>query len=233
MSIPAFVINLERRPDRLALFKKQCPLENVFLVPGFDAKEYSKEPSEDIDFFKKVQCKFPGESAVYVSHIRVMKEIVAQGYPYGLIFEDDAEFCPGFLEKYQQILKEMPTDTKLLYIGGRFTPLYRMKAINSSIVTENIVKHNHHRIKGEGWDIDRTAHAYIVSNEGARLLLDYFNSLKIITKPVDDLMLNYFLEQNISIYNSMPLLCHSPLVGDSDIRHSRKSLKRESKSALH
>jgi glycosyl transferase family 25 len=225
ISIPAFVINLQRRSDRLAIFMKRCPLKDVLVVSGFDAKSYENEDSEDITFFKKVKCKYPGESAVYISHLRVMKEIVNSGHKYGLIFEDDAEFCPGFLEKYQQILKEMPEDTHLLYIGGRFTSCYKMKEANSSKVTDHIVQHVIRSKVHDGWDIDRTAHAYIVSSEAAKMLLEYFNSLTLITRPIDELMLHYFLENKIPIYNSMPLLCHSPMVGDSDIRGSNKSHK--------
>jgi GR25 family glycosyltransferase involved in LPS biosynthesis len=223
--IPAFVINLQRRPDRLAKFKERCPLESVTLVPGFDAKNYINEAAEEIKFFEKVKCQFPGESAVYVSHLRIMKKIVDQGLPYGLIFEDDAEFCPGFLEKYEQVVKDLPKDTHILYIGGRFNVLHQMKQHNCSIVTENIVKHKSIMKSKDPWDTDRTAHAYILSNQGARVLLEYFNSLSTITRPIDDLMVNYCIEKQIPIYNSQPLLCYSALRGDSDIRHSRFSQK--------
>jgi len=223
-SIPSFVINLKRRPDRLEKFKKRCPLENVRVVQGFDAKDYINEPSEDIEFFKKVRCQFPGESGVFVSHLRIMKKIVEEGHPHGLILEDDAEFCQGFLNKYQQILKEIPSNTNILYIGGRFSQWHRMKDINCSKITENIVMHKLTREK-DPWDTDRTAHAYILSNQGAKILLEYFDSQTTITRPIDDLMLNYFLKENLPIYNSQPLLCHSPLKGDSDIRHSRFSRK--------
>ena len=219
--IPSFVINLKRRPDRLALFTQRCPLEDVFLVPGFDAKDYSGELSEDIDFFSRVKCKFPGESAVYISHMRIFHQILENNYAYGLIFEDDVEFCNGFLERYDQILKEVPSDTYILYIGGRFKPFHRMNKFNCSAVSEHIVKHKIHSNLSDQCDTDRTAHAYIISNSGARVLLEYFYSLETITFPFDDLMLNFFLKNNIPVYNSLPLLCHSPIIGDSDIRHPK------------
>jgi GR25 family glycosyltransferase involved in LPS biosynthesis len=222
--MPAFVINLQRRPDRLALFNERCPLKDVSIIPGFDAKNYNGEPPEEIDFFNKVQCRYPGESAVYVSHLRIFKKIVENEYAYGMIFEDDAQFCPRFLEKYQQVLNEIPDDTHILYVGGRFTQDYKMKKRNSSIVSDNIIKHKINGDSIDNYDTDRTAHAYIVSNIGARKLLDYFYSLKVINNPIDDLMLNYFIKNNIPIYNSFPLLCHSPMVGDSDIRFTRRSL---------
>jgi len=31
-------------------------------------------------------------------------------------------------------------------------------------------------------------------------------------------MINNFIKYNIPVYNSVPLLCHSPMDGDSDIR---------------
>jgi GR25 family glycosyltransferase involved in LPS biosynthesis len=216
--IPKFVINLKRRQDRLEAFRKRCPFNDVFLVPGFDAQNYSDEQSEDIAFFNKVTCKLPGERAVYVSHLRVFKEIIENNFAYGLIFEDDAIFCKDFLTRFHEVINEIPDDTHILYIGGRFTKLYRMRAENCLKVTTNIVKHSTGTGLCRGWDIDRTAHAYIISNTGAKKFLDYCNSMETIERPIDDLILHFFLENKIPVYNSMPLLCHSPLVGDSDIR---------------
>ena len=96
-----------------------------------------------------------------------------------------------------------------------------MNPFNCSVVSDNIVKHRINSKYSDKWDTDRTAHAYIISNSGARLLLEYFYSLETITFPFDDLMLNFFLENDIPVYNSVPLLCHSPIVGDSDIRQSK------------
>ena len=38
----------------------------------------------------------PTEVAAFYSHARAMQRVVDQGLPYGVILEDDFEFCPGF-----------------------------------------------------------------------------------------------------------------------------------------
>ena len=48
-------------------------------------------------------------------------------------------------------------------------------------------------------------------------LLDIFYN-SIIDKQIDHWLIEIFNKYNYSIYSSQPLLCYSPLVGDSDIR---------------
>jgi len=216
LSIPKFVINLKRRPDRLNLFLKRCPLDNVNIVTGFDGKNFTEEPLEDIKMFKKVQCRFPGEGGCYISHLRIFQDIVNKNYSHAFIMEDDAEFCNGFKEKYEIILKEIPEDTDILYIGGRFTPNFIMHPLTYIPVSSKIVRYNLD-IPCNRMMMDRTTHAYIISNKMAKELLKEFHSQNVIPIAIDDWMLRYF-RKNTQIYSAIPLLCHSPLVSDSDIR---------------
>jgi len=217
--IHKFVINLKRRPDRLETFQKNCPFDDVEIIYGFDGKNINAEPSiqerQSIDRFRNLRN---GEIGVFISHLRIFKTIVENHYPMALIFEDDAIFCDNFLDKFNNILKKIPSDADILYVGGRFTPDYCMR--DGTMVSNNIIRHNinNKRWLGSSMDKDRTMHAYIISFNLAKICLDNYNSSIIINNAVDAWLLNICLDNSINIYNSYPLLCHSPLISNSDIR---------------
>jgi GR25 family glycosyltransferase involved in LPS biosynthesis len=218
-NIKKFVINLKRRTDRLEAFQKNCPFNDVEIVYGFDGKNINSEasPLERI-MTKQFRDLRNGEIGVFISHMRIFKSIVENNYPMALIFEDDAIFCDNFLDKFNCLLKDIPSDTSILYVGGRFTPNYCMT--DGTMVTSNIIKHN---IPDKLWigssmDKDRTMHAYIISFNLAKLCLDNYYLPRFIKNAVDAWILDVCLSNSIKIYNSYPLLCHSPIQGDSDIR---------------
>lgn len=217
--IKKFVINLKRRPDRLELFQKACPFKDVEVVHGFDGKNISSETSqtEKLMIYRFTKLK-PGEVGVFISHLRIFKEIVDKDIPFAFIMEDDAIFCDDFSIKYPIILSEMPSHTDLLYVGGRFDPGFKM--VSCSQITDNIVGHIIHnkKILEAGSDTDRTLHAYIISNKMAKILVNTFNTCPRIDKAIDDWIMRVSLDNSLPIYNAQPLLCHSPLKGDSDIR---------------
>jgi len=212
MQIKSFVINLKRRPDRLEKFRAACPLTDVTTIYGFDGKNLQDESEDEQNLAKRVVKLQPGEVGCFISHIRIYQKMINEGIQMALIMEDDAIFCKNFLNQYEDILREMPADADILYIGGRFYPGFRMKS--GTRVSEKIVKHSYLQY---GEDADRTTHAYIVSLKFAKLAVDTFLA-NTISKPVDGWILILCFLNNIQIYNAFPLLCHSPAIGDSDIR---------------
>ena len=139
--------------------------------------------------------------------------MLEKNYPYALIMEDDAIFCPDFHTKFLNVISESPNDTDILYIGGRFQPNFYMK--NCMEISKTIVKHNP---CSSGHDADRTTHAYIISNKLAKFFIEKYTEDGCMKEPIDGWIINSLLVNSIPIYNSQPLLCYSPAVGDSDIR---------------
>ena len=105
-------------------------------------------------------------------------------------------------------------DFDILYIGGRFDDKFVMPS--AIPITDKIVKHNFAENQ-HGWELDRTAHAYILSNRGAKILVDKFEETEYVNA-VDTFIMHTFRDLNIPIYNTSPLICYCPLVSDSDIR---------------
>ena len=207
-----YVINLKRREDRLEKFKNTCPLDDINVFYGFDGKNDIHE------YTKKLEIR-NGEKGCFISHLLIYEEIIKNNENYVLIFEDDALFTENFIEKYNNVINDMKnTEIDILYIGGRFTKNFELLDGYFNKFTNNIYKHNIYIGRWFNNYHDRTTHAYIISNKCAKLLVETFHNVNIINIPIDNWLLKIITENKIQIYNSNPLLCYSPLIGDSDIR---------------
>jgi len=214
-----FVINLKRRPDRLKNFLDNCPLQNINIIYGFDGKNIENENINEQKLLENFVNFLPGEKGCFISHLRIWQYIVDNEIEYGLIFEDDANFCKDFLSKYKNFVTEIPTDCDVAFIGGKFDANYKMNENNYIQISKNIIQHKN-VTEEYYYDFCRTTHSYILSKNTAKMLISKFETAEKITTALDHWMiqqLNY-TNSSIKIYESMPLLCYSPFISNSDIR---------------
>ena len=93
MCIRDSVINLLRRPDRLARFRNDCPLTDYQIINGFDVLFPNAENLQEFFFSNKFDnLHFIGEKGVWISHFRIWKYILHKNISNSLIFEDGAKF---------------------------------------------------------------------------------------------------------------------------------------------
>jgi GR25 family glycosyltransferase involved in LPS biosynthesis len=208
----SFVINLKRRPDRLQQFHERCPYNNIETVYGFDGNNANQENKKERKIFEHLSMLRPGERGCWISHLRIWKKIVDQGIPSAIIFEDDAEFHENFVEIITQTV--FPTDG-IVYIGGRFTKNFVMSTEYTLPVAQYICQSNMKKFLNTVHE--RTTHAYVITLKLAKLFLEIFNT---VPNPgqLDHFMIQKLKALDIPVYSTIPLLCHSPMVGDSDIR---------------
>lgn len=98
--LKTFLINLDRRPDRLTFVKQQ--LENLDVAfERVNAIDGSSLTDEQKAFFNQkrfaLECKrkvVKGEIGCALSHLAVWQRIVAENIPYALILEDDVQLKP-------------------------------------------------------------------------------------------------------------------------------------------
>lgn len=95
--LKTFLINLDRRPDRLDFIKKQLDdlgiiFERISAIDGNNCSD------EQLQFFNRtkfsLECKrqlVPGEIGCALSHRLVWQQMVDNQIPYALILEDDIE----------------------------------------------------------------------------------------------------------------------------------------------
>jgi glycosyl transferase, family 25 len=212
-----YVINLKRRPDRLEYFKQVCPYDNIEIFPAFDGKHIDAN-IRGLDFYRIFKARSAqlcnGAIGCFISHMLIWKKIVADNHNYTMIFEDDAIFSDQFTEIIDKI--DLSYIDSILYIGGRFTPNYIMR--NSIPITDVLIKHDLSK-RWDPMDCDRGTFAYILTKNCAKILLESFDKMFNGTDPVDYYIIRCVLGNKMNIYNSKPLLCHSPAASpDSDIR---------------
>jgi len=212
----SFVINLKRRPERLEQFKRRCPLQDTEVVYGFDAKNYHQESKKEQKLFNgKFQslAKYqPGVRGCFISHLRIWKRMIDQNIPYATVFEDDALFNSKFTEIYNSLHLQ---DINLLYIGGRFQDNFTMPSDKITKINETIGIHNY-----TTWEPrfhDRTTHGYIISYQLAKFFIELVN-IQETFEAVDYFMVFSLKNNKIPVYSTIPLICWSPIQGDSDIR---------------
>ena len=217
-----YVINLKRRFDRLINFLSNCPFDKniIEVFNGFDAKNYNKESEKDLLLYNSNQLKNlgglhrTGEKGCFISHLKIWNHILENNIDNTLIFEDDALFSDNFLTILKNIKLE---EFNIIYLGGRFEKDFIMPDYLQIKIDENIVQH-----KINTWNgiyHDRTTHAYIINYKLAEIFLkEFLNSDNIDLPPVDHFMMKTLIKYNIPIYNTSPLICWSPINGDSDIR---------------
>jgi GR25 family glycosyltransferase involved in LPS biosynthesis len=103
------VINLDRRPDRLAEFDEQAKSINL---------KYERHSAFDAEGkLNKYNLPMRPSDACMISHSDVINKAHNDGVLSLLVFEDDANFVEGFDEKFQQVWSEVPDDWDLFYGG--------------------------------------------------------------------------------------------------------------------
>lgn len=104
-----FVINLARRPDRMAHFNAEMKHIGVTCVERFEAVDAG------IGW---------GNNGCSASHRAVMELIIARGLRRAFIFEDDAvvrsEFRDRFHDQFAVVEREIPEDFSMMYLGAGY-----------------------------------------------------------------------------------------------------------------
>lgn len=103
------VINLDRRPDRLAEFDEQA--KSIGL-------EYERHAAFDAEGkLNNFGLPLRPSDACMKSHSDVINKAHNDGVKSLLVFEDDSNFVDNFIEKCEQAWREVPDDWDLFYGG--------------------------------------------------------------------------------------------------------------------
>lgn len=104
-----YVINMARRPDRLEHFAKEMKLIGVTCWQRFEAIDAGPDD---------------GNRGCTASHRALLDMAVKRGFRRMFIFEDDATvrdpFRGSFNEEVDPILREIPPDYQMIYLGGGY-----------------------------------------------------------------------------------------------------------------
>lgn len=104
-----FVINLARRPDRMAHFEAEMEKIGVTCVERFEAIDAG--PTD-------------GNRGCSASHRAIMDLIISRGLKTSFVFEDDSsvidEHVADFHGIFSAVARELPDDWQMAYLGGGY-----------------------------------------------------------------------------------------------------------------
>ena len=234
-----FVINLDRRPDRMNEFIERCPKELDYQrFSAIDGQlldtciHYNKGIPESHAYtdsiykFKRKKRIF-GENGCYQSHYNIWKKVLdintIDERDMVMILEDDLFFTENFLKKLNTMLNEFHSlnesnPNTFIYIAGRFTPDFKP---SNTILLEwkqksSMLYERPHHTNLPGIYKDRTTTGYILTKAMIRNLIENTYMINEIDKELEHYLT---LQSNtIKVYDCFPHLGWSPINYKSDIQ---------------
>ena len=171
--IVTYVINLERRFDRLQAFFEQNRNEHipVQVFYGFDGK--NMPPSHKIQkAFKSGDYNYRvGIVGCAISHIVLWKKFLQeQNQSYMIVLEDDAKLCRDFKTKLMYLLETYKNQFEIMFL--HHNPYQRNKLIELNLQSKIPI--------AEEWSVERSMRenmgstaGYIITRDGARNMLKH------------------------------------------------------------
>lgn len=222
-----YLINLERRKDRLDHFLNECKREkicmnNIDIFKAFDAKTYELNKKEE-DMFDKI--KFD-KSIIHIkpcmcnqlSHYYILEDIVKKKYKKCIIFQDDVRLKNNFLVEMNNLINNIPKDTEILWLGlhkeayGSYFEDFPLNDVYQRYYVKD--KINDYVCKYES-NINPCSLAYLVTYNGAKNYLKYLKENKI--KNATDHCFNEYLVRKDIMYGSFDVLCTGNSKFKSDV----------------
>lgn len=170
--LPVFVINLDRSPDRLASVSEQLREAGVPFArfPAVDGSRTDRA-GPDVSHWGR---HFATDSMLgcALSHMHLWRHVRNEGLRAALIMEDDVRLVPGFVAKLHAVLREVPPDFDILYLGcfvlcsNQTQNALVGRAVRA--LTGREVNRVSERIFRPAWPAGM--HCYVVSAQGARKL---------------------------------------------------------------
>lgn len=200
------VINLAHRGDRMDLFSKNHPFLQFERVDAVYGKTIVLNPEIYKIFKNNIFGWKKNVIGCTLSHYREWQKIANGDLGERvLVLEDDAVFDKDFIEKWEKMVKDIPSDTDVIFLGG-ILPCNKgllsriTESVNESFA--RIAKNMHYgsetRICHFG------TYSYIISKTGAKKMCDKILNLGIC-QPIDGFMM-FYDEANFNQYFSTPLL---------------------------
>jgi GR25 family glycosyltransferase involved in LPS biosynthesis len=225
MRVRRFVINLDRRPDRLSDFLERYQSLDVERFPAVEGRDVlasgaHEDLVESLRRRKLGSVQFAGVLGCWLSHLQLWRFLERSTYDAFVIFEDDAFMVPLFKSKLNNVLNDLNDlnfdSIDVLYFGGRFREGFSPKSLDN---WEGVGKFFKPKRLKLGPELDRTTHGYIVTRRGAKSILKLYEESIGMDRglPAIDGWLN---EQRLNLVSLdvFPHLAYSPANYQSDIQ---------------
>ena len=224
--IKIYLINLDRRVDRLNAFDTISPIKYT-RFSGIDGNLLKPN--------KQLQKIFEGNNynmraglvGCAMSHIKLFIDLINSGDDTEsfLIMEDDVTFVPNFTEKIEHVITKLKDlDWDFIYLGHHLYPNHKTDDSydkNVNIILEKWSS-NLSLIKSMGGFF-----SYLINKKGAKKLLDFINTTGM-TNAIDTVQQKAICKATMNTFYCYPHLIYSQCVlynnqVNSDIQYNFKS----------
>jgi GR25 family glycosyltransferase involved in LPS biosynthesis len=220
MPLPTFIINLERRKDRLEYIYSQYkdPNFSIEIVKAYDGTF----PENNSDTMTKLRDEFllsldkvkrkggqykyyflnaftKGELGCFLSHLSLWKRMIDEDIEKAFIFEDDCIFSLNFSSILPQVLEELPKDFGICWLGGKVVANYRCD--KNEVVSKNL------SLKRE--EPPYGTFSYLIDKNYAQILYNYAMNEFRGNLGVDYFMDEFLMKNQHKEYLVSPFICHS------------------------
>ena len=208
-----WIINMDRRADRLEKFSKNHPelAGRVMRLPAFEGVKLTLTPRiarlfapHDFNWKKPVM-------GCALSHLAIWTQLANEREDIGnyLILEDDARLAPGWREAWEKAADEkaLPADWDVVYLGGVLPP--NREAFESCVEKINpyVGRVRENTIFGQN-PANRyfhfCAYAYVLTRRGAQKILEVLKAKGGYWTSADHMICN--IQQFLNIYFLHPLV---------------------------
>jgi GR25 family glycosyltransferase involved in LPS biosynthesis len=222
MIIKKFVINLDRRPDRLEGFYTRYGAEDVERFSAFDGKYFNGSHAILDALIRRHPGSetTPGMFGCWMSHLGLWEKLISSNEDAFLIFEDDAFFTDEFMNKLNFVLNNIDNEMSLVYFGGRFRPNFKPADENNWMKYKNFWQPKKLIL---GKDLDRTTHGYVITKNGAKKALELYSYSVYLPRGIT--AIDGWLNENrlnLCSLDIFPHVCYSPMNYQSDIQAIKK-----------
>lgn len=157
------------------------------------------------------------EISCFLSHFALWKKVIEDNLDFAVIFEDDiflGENCEKFLTSNNWI----DSNVDLIKIEKGWQKTVKTSLFNNQIYDREICELKSAHYGGAG---------YIISNKGAKNLIDYCGSIKKLI-PVDIIMFDELLnKKKYQIYQMLPAICVQDFILNDGYLNFNSELEEE------
>lgn len=135
------VVNLDRRQDRWTQFQQQLDAMDWPLMAPQRFSATDGQDAEVPEWFTQGK----GAWGCYQSHLRLLRQAVADGVQSLLVLEDDVTFVEGFADRLGVFLQAVPDDWDQIYLGGQhlWHNKYPPRQVNDYVIRPHNVNRTH------------------------------------------------------------------------------------------
>ena len=193
------MINLDSETKRMDVLDKHL---NECGLSHYERVSAETKPAEDMSTWMHTMCpKGVGGSAA--SHRKIWKEVISKNLDMAMILEDDVRFVDGAMDELDKALEDLPEDFDILYVGSSGLNNAEIQEPKDlllypvSLYTGRTGKKISDRLVAPLAPYD--IHAYIISNKGAKKLLEQEQFLCFLDSDIN-------ITRGINMYACSPSL---------------------------